>query len=130
MLRFAASALNSTASARSIFVITATSALLKIVGYLSGFFFPLRNGHEDEPKIFAEIVRRWTNEIAHVLDEQEIELVKLPAFERILHHRGFEMANGSGDNLFHWGLAPREPHCIIFRGEVAHQRGHAKPLPK
>jgi hypothetical protein len=27
-------------------------------------------------------------------------------------------------------LAAREPHCIIFRGEIAHQRGHSKPLPK
>jgi hypothetical protein len=40
MFRFAATALNSTAAAKSIFVIGATSALMKIVGYLSGLFSP------------------------------------------------------------------------------------------
>ena len=40
------------------------------------------------------------------------------------------MADGAGGDLLHRGLAAREPRGVIFRGEIADQRGDAEPLPK
>jgi len=60
MLWFAAAASNSTTSFKSIFVIRATSALLKMVGYFSGLSSPSVTDMRTA-QILAEIVGRWTD---------------------------------------------------------------------
>ncbi len=130
MLRFAAAPSNSTAAARSILVITATSALLKMVGYFSGLSSPSVTDMSTRRKIFAKIVGGRTNEIADIFDEEKIEVVEIPAFQGALDHRGFEMAESAGGDLFHGRPAAGEADGVIFRGEIADQRRDAIFGPK
>ena len=101
---------------------TATSALLKIVGYLSGLSSPSVTESKTKRKSSPEIVRRRAHQVPDIFDEQKSRSVQVPAFQRILHHGRLEMADCAGNNLFHGGLAASQAGRIIFRGEVADQR--------
>ncbi len=97
-------------------------------GVFQGLVFALRDGKEDQAQILAEIERGGTDEVADVLDKQKVEVVQVPAFEGVLHHRGFQMADRAGGDLPDGGLAPSQPASVIVGGQVADQGGHAVAL--
>ena len=115
---------NSTASARSIFVITAASALLKIVGYFSGLSSPPVT--DSRTRVLAQVERCRADQVPDILDEQTIKLGYVPACDRLFHHRRFEVAHGSGRDLFHRGQAARESCGVVLGGKIAHERRRTK----
>src|SRR4051794_28021985 len=94
-------------------------------GILQRFVLTFGDRHQYDAQIFSEIVGRGADEIADVLDEQEIEFIDIPSLQGILHHGCFEMAQGAGGDLLDRGLAAGETHCVIFGGEITHQRRYA-----
>jgi hypothetical protein len=63
---------NSTASAKSHFVMTAASAVLKIVGYLSGLSSPSVT-ESYQTKIFPQVIRGGAYQVPDILDKEQIE---------------------------------------------------------
>jgi hypothetical protein len=108
-------------------VITATSAVLKIVGYLRGLSLAFGDGEEHKPQVFAQIVAGGTNKVAHVFEEKEIQIFDAPAVERGAHHVGFEMTDGSGDDLTNGSAGARQPLRVVVRRQISDQRRDAMP---
>ena len=122
----AARASNSTAAAKSILVMTATSAVLKMVGYFSGLSSPSVDGEEHEAQVFAEVVARRADEVADVLDEEQVEASRVPS----------RRARVSTIEASRWQTVPvvicrtgawllREPRGVVLGREVADERGDA-----
>src|ERR1043165_4153131 len=113
----------STAPARSIFVITQTSAVLKIVGYFNGFSSPSGNGlNKHEPQPFAQVVTRWTNQVPDVLNKKCVQVRKVPVCKRVLDHRCIEVTDRSGNDLLHRRFAARESSRVVLGSKISNQR--------
>ena len=95
-------------------------------GVLERLVLALGDGEEDEAQALAQIVGGRADQVADVLDEEEVELVERPAVERGLHHRGLEVADRAGRDLPHRRAAPRQAGGVVFGGQIAHQRGDAE----
>ena len=121
MLRSRVCSLRPTVAARSMLVITATSALLKIVGYFKGLFSRSVTD-EHEPEIFTQIVRRGAHEIPYIFNKEEIQLADIPSVQRFLNHIGFQMAKGVSGNLFERELdiSGREGQSPVRGRELLH----------
>jgi hypothetical protein len=60
--------------------------------------FAFGRGKKHTSKLIAEVVAGRANEIADILDEEEVELIETPVFKGSLDHRGVKMADrASGD---------------------------------
>ena len=83
------------------FAITTRSAVLKIVGYLSGLSSPSVTERDDDPQQASlEIERRRADEISSVVfEKEEAEVREFPTFQRPGNHVRFQMAHGPGGNL-------------------------------
>jgi len=55
--------------------------------------------------VLAEVVAGRAHQVAHVLDEQQIERAEVPAGERAVHHLGVELADCAVDDLLDRGAA-------------------------
>src|SRR5450755_652042 len=108
-LHSAAAKSNSTASARSILVSTARSAVLKMVG------------KQHHSQILSNIVGRGTHQITHVLYKKEIQPIQVPAFQSIPHHGGFHIAKSSGSDLPYGRLRARQPGSVVVSRQVTNQ---------
>ena len=58
---------------------------------LQRLILALGHGNEDEPQILTEVIRRRTDQISNILNEEEIQTVEIPSFQRVLDHDSFEM---------------------------------------
>jgi len=83
---------------------------LKIVGYFRGFSSPSVSDKQHHTLILTQVVGRRTDEVADVLYEKEIQLIEIPVRERILDHRGFQVAKRAGRDLLDWS-ATATPSC-------------------
>ena len=107
---------------------TATSAVLKMVGYLSGLSSPSVTDSKHDAKVLAEIVRRRTDEVADVLDEQEIELLERPVGHGVFDHRRLEVAERAGRDLPDRRTAPGQALRVVVGREIADHRRHPVTL--
>src|SRR5205823_14894869 len=77
---------------------------------------------------FAEIVARWTNQVADVFDEKQIDIFQLPVGKMALDHARIEMACATGCNLFHREAEAAEAIRIVFGLNVSGEHSHAPSL--
>ena len=119
MLAAAALQSNSQATARSFFVTTATSAVLKMVGYFSGLSSPSVTDKQHDSKMLAEIVRRRTDQVADVLDEQEIQLIERPCGHGVFHHGRLEVTQRAGRDLPDRRATPGQALRVVLGREIA-----------
>src|SRR5277367_4375463 len=90
-------------------------------GILQRLIFAFGNGKQNEAKIFSQVIRGRTNQVAHILNEKKIECANVPTGERVVDHGGFKMAERSGRNLLHRSLATRQPNRVVLGSEVTNQ---------
>jgi hypothetical protein len=86
---------------------------------LQRLVFTFRGGEQDEAEFFAEVIAGRAEEIADVLNKEEIEDVELPSIERSFDHLGVEMADGSGSDLADVGCGTFEACGVIFGREIS-----------
>jgi hypothetical protein len=94
-------------------------------GVLQGLIFSFCNGEENEAKIFSEVIGRRADKIAYIFNEEKVELADVPSVERVVDHRGFEVAESPGRYLLHGGLTTRQPNCVVLGSQVTNQGGYA-----
>jgi cystathionine beta-lyase len=92
---------------------------------LERLVFPLGHREQHQSQVLAQVERGRADEIADVLDEQEIEGIQVPTVQRALDHRGVEMAHRPRRDLLDRNLAARQTSRVIVGRQVADQRGHA-----
>src|ERR1017187_4152598 len=93
---------------------------------LQWLVFAFGGGDHDEAEFFAEVVAGWADQVAHVLDEEKIQIFQMPSFERFFDHLGVKMADGSRRNLADVGRGALEAGSIVFGGQIANQRSDAE----
>src|SRR5208283_5252291 len=74
---------------------------------------------------FAQIITGWTNQVAHVFDEQKIEVFKLPIRQMTLDHASIQMASAASRDLLYRKMKALEPVGVVFRLDVTRQNSHA-----
>jgi hypothetical protein len=72
-----------------------------MVGYFKGLSSPSASGNEHQAQVLAQIVNGRTDQIADVLDKQEIQILQVPEIKRLLDHLSIQLADGAGGNLPH-----------------------------
>jgi hypothetical protein len=97
------------ACARSSLVMTATSAVLKIVGYLSGLSYAFGCGNQNKSQILAEVKAGRAHEVANVFDKQEVEGFEVPIRDSSFYHSSIKMTDGSCRDLFHRSAGTSKP---------------------
>ena len=90
---------------------------------LERFVLAFRYRQQNQPEILAQIVGGGTNEIAYIFDEQEIQFMKIPSLQRLLHHRGFQVTDRAGDDLLDRCLAASQALRVVFCSEISDQGG-------
>ena len=93
-------------------------AVKGLVGYLTACL-RLQLPRAEPGKVFFKIVSCWAYEIAHVLDEQEIQIAEIPVFESAFDHHSFKMTECAGRDLLDGSTAAGEPRCIIVSRQIA-----------
>jgi len=90
-------------------------------GVFERLVFSFGRRKEHQAKRLAQVVARGADQVAYVFDEEIVELRQVPAGEGGFDHLGFEMANGSGDDLPDGHAGFCEAAGVIFGGQVADQ---------
>src|SRR6185436_16779281 len=91
---------------------------------LERFVLAFRNRKQDRAKILPEVITGRADEIAHVLDEQEIEWFREPILHGPLNHGGIEVTDRSRRDLTHGSVAARQTRRVVVRSEIADQSAH------
>ena len=78
--------------------------------------------------MLAKIEVRRTNEIAHILDEEDIDGRKIERMQRVVHHVSVEVASLSRGDLYGRNALGANALRVVFGFEVAFDNGDAKNL--
>src|SRR5437868_1499677 len=81
---------------------------------LQRLVFPFRHAKHDDLCCFAEVVTRGTNEVAHVLDKEEVDLFEFPVGEMALNHPGIKVACAAGGDLLDWKAKAAQSIGIVL----------------
>jgi len=93
---------------------------------LQGLVFPLGHREGDDVERLAEVVDSRTDQVADVFDKEQPRVPEALVMERVMNHRGVEVARGTG------GDRPRRDTCaaqavgIALGFEIARDGGHAE----
>src|SRR6185437_5634125 len=95
---------------------------------LERLVFAFGDRGQDAADVFAKVEARGADQVADVFDQQQIELLDRPAFERGLDHAGFEVAERAGRDLADPGAAAGgagEALGVVVGGEIADEHRRA-----
>ena len=73
----------------------------------------------------AEVVDGRTHEVADVLDEQVVEIAPRQVVQRVVHHRGVEVARRPGGDRFGANARRGEPPGVVVGRQIAGERADA-----
>ena len=115
---------------RSILLITTSSQVRNISGYLSGLSSPSVTDGDHHPRVLADAELRRADEVADVLDHEQVDVGERQRGQRAADHVGVEMALAAearvGVELRHRHVQAREPVGVVGALDVAleHARAH------
>ena len=80
--------------------------------------------------VLAEVETRGTDEIADILDEQDIQTRQLHMVQGVVHHVRVEMAGGAGGDLVRRHALGADARGVVLGFEVALDDGQAQFIPQ
>ena len=89
-----------------------------------GFVVPFRDGEQHDIAVLTQIEGGRANEVADVLNEQDVDLMEVQLVQRGMNHVCIEMTGIAGCDLHCRGARGPNAPCIIFRFQVPLDHGH------
>ena len=93
---------------------------------LERFIFSLGRREQDYPEVLSQVVNRGADQVADVLDDQDIQGIQVQLLDRPSHHLRLQMANRSRRDLNHGHSGGPKPFGIVVRGQVPDHHSHAQ----
>src|ERR1700753_4276373 len=83
--------------------------------------FAFGGAQHDDLGILAEIVARGTDQVADVLNKQQIERIEVPSVEMPIDHPGVKVASAPGSDLSHRVTVPPKTNGVVLGLKVARE---------
>src|ERR1039457_2395607 len=87
----------------------------------------LGDAQQHDARFFAQIVAGRAHQVPDVLDEQQVDRIRLPLGRRVGDHAGVQVAGAAGGDLAHREAVARQALRAVVRLYVAGRHGHAPP---
>src|ERR1035441_2897715 len=97
---------------------------------LQRLVFALGDRQQHDAQVLAQIVGGRTNEVADILDDQEVEVFQVKGLQGAAHHFRFEMADGAGGDLHDGGAGLAQPLRVVVGREVAYDHAGLQLRPQ
>ena len=90
----------------------------------------LRYTQNDNLVVFTQIERSRTDQVAHILDQENIQVFQVKILNCMADHMGIQVAAGTGIDLPHRNPGCRNPHRVVVSLLIALDDGKAEFLPQ
>src|ERR1035441_1816476 len=97
---------------------------------LQRLVFALGDRQQHDAQVLPQIVGGRTDEIADILDDQEVEVFQVKGLQGAAHHFRFEMADGAGGDLHDGGAGLAQPLRVVVGREVAYDHAGLQLRPQ